>query len=416
MRESFSESSRFPDDLRSDELQSRGAGYNNASTPPSPGGSRVSAGAVALVAVSVAMTCLSGVLIWRQFFAGPSPLHNPDAQPRMVSSRGGLGADEQAQIELYRSSAPSVVHVNSLAFDGNFDAVPEGSGSGFVWDEDGHIVTNFHVIQNANGAKVTLFDGSVHDARLVGTDPDKDIAVLKIDAPRSLLRPIPLAESSKLLVGQKVFAIGNPFGLDQTLTSGVISGLGREIQSVTRQTIFNVIQTDAAINPGNSGGPLLDSAGRLIGINTAIYSPSGTYAGIGFAVPVDTVNKAVPELIRDGSVDRPGLGIRIWGDAFAVQLRQQGILEQRGVLIRGLLENGAAEAAGLVVTELLPGPRVIVGDLIVALDGQRISISNDLFQLLEDYGVGDEVVLTILRDGEPVELAITLKALPVFEP
>lgn len=189
--------------------------------------------------------------------------------------------------------------------------IPEGTGSGFIWDHAGNIVTNFHVIQNADAAQVTLSDQSSWKARLVGGAPDKDLALLRIDAPADRLRPIPIGSSKDLQVGQKVFAIGNPFGLDQTLTTGVISALGREIESLTRRPIQGVIQTDAAINPGNSGGPLLDSAGRLIGVNTQIYSPSGAFAGIGFAIPVDTVNRFVPELIRYGRVIRPGIGVQV---------------------------------------------------------------------------------------------------------
>jgi S1-C subfamily serine protease len=283
----------------------------------------------------------------------------------------------------------------------------QGTGSGFVWDENGHVVTNFHVIQGAQAFRVTLHDNSVWDARLVGGDPDKDLAVLKIDAPSNLLKAIPLGESRPLQVGQKVFAIGNPFGLDQTLTTGVISGLGREIQSVTQKTIFDVIQTDAAINPGNSGGPLLDTAGRLIGVNTAIYSPSGTYAGIGFAVPVDTVNQIVPEIIRKGRVERPGLGIVIWEDRIAAQLRSQDVIERRGVLIRELLPGGAADKADLRITS-----NEGLGDLIIGIDETDIQTTNDLFRALENHQVGGTVTVRILRNGAIQEIDLTLQALP----
>ena len=208
--------------------------------------------------------------------------------------------------------------------------IPQGTGSGFVWDQDGHIVTNFHVVQEGDRANVTLNDGSTYPATIVGTTPDKDIAVLKIDAPPQKLLPLPIGQSSNLKVGQKVLAIGNPFGLDQTLTTGVISGLGREIKSVSGRPIHDVIQTDASINPGNSGGPLLDSSGRLIGINTAIYSPSGANAGIGFAVPVDTVNQIVPQLMKFGKITRPGLGISILADQIAQQNRIDGVVDRPG--------------------------------------------------------------------------------------
>jgi S1-C subfamily serine protease len=227
---------------------------------------------------------------------------------RAVTPRGDLAADEKATIELYSQSRRSVVHITTLAVRGdrlsmNVQKVPEGTGSGLIWDDAGHVVTNYHVIQHADDAIVTLSDQSSWRAKLVGAHPDRDVAVLQIDAPKDRLRPIPVGRSDDLQVGQKVFAIGNPFGLDQTLTTGVISALNREIESVTKRTIPGVIQTDAAINPGNSGGPLLDSSGRLIGVNTAIYSPSGGGSvGIGFAIPVDEVRRVVPQLIRTGHV------------------------------------------------------------------------------------------------------------------
>jgi S1-C subfamily serine protease len=250
-------------------------------------------------------------LVWRfgLFNFGGDSAREANAVPRVVTPRGDLAEEEKATIELFRQASKSVVYITAIAlrrdaFSLNVYEIPEGTGSGFMWDEEGHIVTNYHVIRTANGCQVTLADNSTYSAELVGAAPAKDLAVLRIDAPKRLLRPIPVGTSRDLLVGQKVFAIGNPFGLDQTLTTGVISALNREIQSVARQPIQGVIQTDAAINPGNSGGPLLDSAGRLIGVNTAIFSPSGAYAGIGFAIPVDTVNEVVPKLIQQGQKAR----------------------------------------------------------------------------------------------------------------
>ncbi len=235
-----------------------------------------------------------------------------EAAPRAVAPRGPLAADELANVELFRRTSPSVVHITTLETQRDFfsratQEVPRGTGTGFVWDGDGHIVTNYHVIQGASAARVTLADQSTHKASLVGFFADRDLAVLKIEVPR--LPPIPLGTSRDLLVGQRVYAIGNPFGLDQTLTTGIVSALNREIESFNSRTIRGVIQTDAAINPGNSGGPLLDSAGRLIGVNTQIASPSGASAGIGFAIPVDEVNRIVPRLIRDGRFVRPALGV-----------------------------------------------------------------------------------------------------------
>jgi S1-C subfamily serine protease len=237
-----------------------------------------------------------------------------DVPPRAVTPRGPLGADELAHIELFRKASPSVVHITSLGaqrdmFSMNVQQVPRGTGTGFLWDAAGHVVTNFHVIQGANGAKVTLADQTTFDASLVGAFPDRDLAVLRIDAPKDKLPPIALGTSRDLIVGQRVYAIGNPFGLDQTLTTGIVSALNREIESFNNRSIRGVIQTDAAINPGNSGGPLLDSAGRLIGVNTQIASPSGASAGIGFAIPVDEVNRIVPRLIRDGRFVRPAIGV-----------------------------------------------------------------------------------------------------------
>jgi S1-C subfamily serine protease len=228
--------------------------------------------------------------------------YDPNAVPRAITPRGDLAQDEQTTIELFRNASPSVVYITPVTllrdrFSLNVFEIPKGTGSGFVWDDEGHIITNFHVIEDANTARVTLADQTTWDARLAGTDPNRDLAILRIKAPRNRLQPIEIGTSTGLQVGQKVFAIGNPFGLDQTLTTGIISALGREIVSGTGRTIRGVIQTDAAINPGNSGGPLLDSAGRLIGVNTAIYSSSGSSAGIGFAVPVDTVNRVVSRLL-----------------------------------------------------------------------------------------------------------------------
>ena len=302
---------------------------------------------VALVGVSNLATT-SGLLVW----TGLWPVHatSPDATPRAITARGDLGNDEKATIELFKRCAPSVVYVTNLAlrrdfFGLNVTEIPQGTGSGFVWDQSGYIVTNYHVLQRAQAAEVTLSDNSKWPARYVGGEADKDLAVLKIEAPAAKLVPIAVGRSSDLLVGQRVFAIGNPFGLDQTLTTGVISALGRQIRSVTNRSIQGVIQTDAAINPGNSGGPLLDSAGRLIGINTAILSPNGGATGgsvgIGFAVPVDTVNAIVPQLISHGKVVRPGLGVTTADDALA---RRFGL---QGALVLHVSPGSAAERAGL---------------------------------------------------------------------
>jgi S1-C subfamily serine protease len=285
----------------------------------------------------------------------------------------------------------------------NSQEVPEGTGSGFIWDKGGHVVTNFHVIRNAETAHVTLADHSSWRASLVGAAPDKDLAVLHIDAPKDKLVPILIGKSEDLQVGQMAYAIGNPFGLDLTLTTGVISALGREIQSVTRRSIKNVIQTDAAINPGNSGGPLLDSAGRLIGVNTAIYSPSGSNAGIGFAIPVDEVNRVVPQLIKKGKLERPGLGVQIATDQTA---RDLGV--DKGALLVNVFHGSPAEKAGLRPTRRTRSGRIRLGDILVKIDDKPVEKANDFFDILETYKIGDKVTLTVLRDDEETKLQATL--------
>jgi S1-C subfamily serine protease len=336
-------------------------------------------------------------------------LFTPEVEPRAVTPRGELAADERATIELFRQTSPSVVYITTLSqrrdiFSLNLFEIPQGSGSGFIWDADGHVITNFHVIQGASGARVTLGDHSNWDAQLVGVAPDHDLAVLRITAPKNALKPLAVGTSADLQVGQKVFAIGNPFGLDQSLTTGVISALGREIDAVTGRTISGVIQTDAAINPGNSGGPLLDSAGRLIGVNTAIYSPSGSSAGIGFAVPVDTVNRVAPQLISHGRVIRPGLGVRIADDSTA---RRLGV---KGVLVMQIDKGSAAETAGLRGTQRDASGRVMLGDVIVSIGANTVASSDDLLNVLDKYQVNETVRVTVLRDGNRMTVPVTLQA------
>ena len=283
--------------------------------------------------------------------------------------------------------------------------MPKGTGSGFVWDERGLIVTNFHVIQGASVARVTLSDQSEWNAKLVGAFADRDLAVLRIDAPREKLRAIAIGSSRDLVVGQRVYAIGNPFGLDQTLTVGIISALNREIQSINQRTIRGVIQTDAAINPGNSGGPLLDSAGRLIGVNTAIYSPSGASAGIGFAIPVDEVNRIVPRLIRDGKITRPTFGIQAASPQVHAALRLP-----KGIAIVGVVARSPAEVAG--IKPFLRGAKgeIIAGDIIVAMDGKIITTLDEFLDVLERHSSGDTVAVTVLRGGTTIELSVRLGA------
>jgi len=329
---------------------------------------------------------------------------------RPVSARGPLLPEEQTAISIFEEAKSSVVYITTLVyqrdlFTFNVFEIPQGTGSGFIWDEAGHIVTNFHVIYEAENVQVTLSDQSKWKAELVGYAADKDLAVLMIKAPKEKLRPIRVGTSRDLKVGQSVFAIGNPFGLDQTLTTGIISALGREIESLTRRPIQGVIQTDAAINPGNSGGPLLDSAGRCIGINTAIYSPSGAYAGVGFAVPIDTVNRIIPQLIFSGKVTQPGLGIRVAEDYLAQQI---GI---EGALVTAVDPKGAAAKAGIVPTHYDDEGNLVLGDSIISIDGKKIVSTNDLYKILEIYQVGDEVRVEVTRSGRKRMLTVKLQAI-----
>ena len=361
-------------------------------------------------ATIVAAIAALALLIFKDAWVGGAALNDSRAAPRAVTARGELFSGEKSTIALFRQASPAVVNITAIGvqrdlFTLNLYQIPQGTGSGFVWDTRGNIITNFHVIQNADTAQVTLADQSNWKARVVGVAPDKDLAVLRIDAPANRLPPIPIGTSKDLQVGQSVFAIGNPFGLDQTLTTGVISALNREIESVTRRPIQGVIQSDAAINPGNSGGPLLDSAGRLIGVNTAIYSPSGASAGIGFAIPVDTVNRIVPELIRSGKVTRPGLGVQIADEQIAQRL---GV---SGVLVVDVAKGSAASRAGIQPTRRDAEGRLRLGDIIVAIDGKKVTTPNDLFLLLEKYQIGDAVTISMLRDGKTIQAKVTLEAL-----
>jgi S1-C subfamily serine protease len=330
------------------------------------------------------------------------------AEPRRVTERADLTPEERDTIDLFQEASPSVVFITTLEvrrpspFSLDVTAVPRGSGSGFIWDERGHVVTNFHVVQGADVLQVTLADQTTHRARPVGGEPEKDLAVIRLEDPPERLRPLPVGRSSDLLVGQSVLAIGNPFGLDQTLTTGVISALGREIESVARIPIRDVIQTDAAINPGNSGGPLLDSAGRLIGVNTAIYSPSGASSGIGFAIPVDTVNWVVPQLIEFGRLQRPTIGITTFD---AARIRGAG---ERGVLIRDVFDGSGAARAGLRPTRRDRTGRIVLGDVIVSVNGTEINDTDDLLLTLERFGEGDTVEVGVLRGDERIEVDVTL--------
>ena len=332
--------------------------------------------------------------------------------PRIIEPRGNLAEDETSTIELFEQSRASVVFITTRqrvmdAWTRNIFSVPSGTGSGFIWDDSGHIVTNFHVIKGASEATVRLADGRDYRASLVGASPAHDIAVLKAGIGIKRPAPVPLGTSQDLRVGQKVFAIGNPFGLDWTLTTGIVSALGRSLPTEDGRNIDNLIQTDAAINPGNSGGPLLDSAGRLIGINTMIYSPTGASAGIGFAVPVDTVNRVVPQLISRGKYIRPGLGITVDDK---LNDRLTGMMDITGVVILNVSPGSAAAVAGLKGAKISRNGSITPGDIIVALDDQPIVSVEELLSRLDNYKVGDIVQITILRKDNEITVPVTLQA------
>lgn len=325
--------------------------------------------------------------------------------PREVEPRGTLADWEKTTIDIFDRASPSVVHVAGRAVGNGFSLSEDDAGgsaqtgTGFVWDAAGHVVTNAHVVQGTDEIRVRLADGEVARAELRGAAPNYDLAVLQVRRLRSWPPPIPVGSSADLKVGQAVYAIGNPFGLDQTLTTGVISALKRRLPTSNGREINNVIQTDAAINPGNSGGPLLDSAGRLIGVNTAIYSPSGSNAGIGFAIPIDTVNRIVPELIRNGRVPTPGLGIVSATESAAARLGVEGVVIVRTV------PGSPAERVGLRGVDLARGA---LGDVIVGANGKPVRRLADLALQLEQIGVGQTVTLEIRRGSSTLTVLIAI--------
>ncbi|WP_334120653.1 S1C family serine protease [Limnobacter sp.] len=327
--------------------------------------------------------------------------------PRVVEARGDLSAGEKSVVELFDVSKGSVAYIFTESVQGQlfFRRVAEGTGSGFIWDDAGHIVTNAHVVQGANRIRVQLDDAEEPlPARLVGIAPSYDLAVIRLVSKPANIRPIPVGTSGDLMVGQSVFAIGNPFGLSKTLTAGIVSALGRTLPVSNGREIPDVIQTDAAINPGNSGGPLLDSAGRLIGVNTAILSQSGTSAGVGFAIPVDLVNEIVPQLIERGTLPRPGIGIAVADEALA---RRLGI---RGIAVMGVEPESPAAKAGLKPFDLSAG---VVGDIIIAVDRKPVANVLQLSKALESIGVGGTANLLVMRGDETREVAVLVVDLEV---
>lgn len=351
------------------------------------------------------------MVLWQALPGLQAWLAPQTSAPRTVTPRGDLAADERATIELFEKSRDSVVFISTAqlvedVWTRNVFSVPRGTGSGFIWDDTGHVVTNYHVIAGASQATVKLADGRDYRAVLVGASPSHDIAVLRIGVAFRRPPPVPIGTSGDLKIGQKVFAIGNPFGLDWTLTTGIISALDRSLPAEDgNSTIDHLIQTDAAINPGNSGGPLLDSAGRLIGINTAIYSPSGASAGIGFAVPVDTVMQVVPELIRTGRYVRPAVGI---GADEQVNRQLATRTGMAGVYVLEVEPGSSAAQAGLEAWRIGPDG-LVPGDVIIEVEGSKVDSLSDLLARIDDFRVGDTVTLRLRRDNETREARVTLQ-------
>ena len=306
-------------------------------------------------------------------------------QPRSITPRGSLTELENSTVKLFKATAPSVVYI----FTKGNKVLGGGAGSGFIWDRAGHVVTNHHVVAGATSLAVRLDTGEVVNAKLVGSTPDYDLAVIRLVGTQSGREPIPLGMSSSLRVGQSVFAIGNPFGLSRTLTSGIISALNRRLPTASNREVAGVIQTDAAINPGNSGGPLVDSAGRLIGVNTSILSESGSSAGIGFAVPVDIVNKVVPQLRKIGRVPRPGIGITVLPEEVAARLGVSGLI------IGDVLPGTASARAGL--QGLVNGNKI--GDVITRVNGDRVRTLAEFAEALDLVGIGNRANLTVERNS-----------------
>ncbi len=328
-------------------------------------------------------------------------------------------AEEQMVINVYERVSPSVVHITSrvLYYSFFFGVTPkEGTGSGFIYDKEGHIITNYHVIEEAEEVQVTLADGTVVPAKVVGTDPYNDLAVLKVDVPPEKLQPVELGSSATLRVGQRAIAIGNPFGLDRTLTVGVISALGRIIEREGERPLGEMIQTDAAINPGNSGGPLLDSHGRVIGVNTAIKSPTGASVGIGFAIPVDTVKRVVPQLIAKGHYDHPWIGFQAYSITPSLA-KSLNLPVEKGLLVARIYRGSPADRAGLrgARREVRVGNYIVLagGDIITAINGTEVGNMQELTVYLETKTqVGEMVELSIIRDGQPMSIKVKLGARP----
>jgi putative serine protease PepD len=375
---------------------------------------RLSARQILGIALLSALFAAASVVVFNRLTRHfePNSAAFTEAQPAGVTDPA-LATDEQNNVEVYKAIAPGVVSIKSTSYRQDFFGQVEegqGSGSGSIIDDQGHILTNYHVIEGAQKLTASLGGDKTYPATVVGRDPDTDLAVIKIDAPRSALTIVPLGDSDSLVVGQKVLAIGNPFGFDRTLTTGVISGLQRPIRARNDRPIEGAIQTDASINPGNSGGPLLDSHGRMIGINSQILSPSGASAGVGFAIPVSIAKRVVPELIKNGTVRRPKLGV---GTRDIKYLKGQVELPvSDGVMIWEIAPDGSAAAAGLRGLAQTEDGEIVMGDIIVAIDGEKVSEKDDLFRILDKHQVGDTVKVEIFRDNKRMTVPVRLLEAP----
>jgi S1-C subfamily serine protease len=369
---------------------------------------RISARQILMIALASALFAATFVFVFDRYgsrlLQRRSSAAFTEAPPAGITSTS-VASDEQNNIEVYRALSPGVVMVTSLSMSNDFfdPGEREGTGSGSVIDMEGHILTNNHVIEGAQKLTVS-FGEKTFPARVVGFDADTDLAVIQVDAPREMLKPVPFGDSDKLIVGQKVLAIGNPFGFARTLTTGVISGLQRPIRAHNGRLIEGALQTDASINPGNSGGPLLDSSGRIVGINTMIYSPSGTSSGVGFAVPVNIAKRIVPQLITNGAVVRPKLGIV----PFNVGNIQARLPVNEGVGIYQVYPGSPAAVAGLRGLQQDAGGEVVLGDIIISIDGDRVANGDDLYRVLDRHQFGDTVQVEVFRDGRPVKVPVRL--------
>jgi putative serine protease PepD len=377
---------------------------------------KISARQILVIALASALFAVGGVMAFQQIANHFQPLSSAFSvsSPSSVTDPS-LASDEQNNIEVYKTIAPGVVYIQSTTivrdFFGLFSEPVEGAGSGSIIDDQGDILTNYHVIANAEKLTVSFGGGKNYPAKVVGRDPDTDLAVIRLlESPKEQMTVVPLGDSDRLIVGQKVLAIGNPFGLDRTLTTGVISGLQRPIRAQNGRQIEGAIQTDASINPGNSGGPLLDSHGRMIGINSQIESPSGASAGVGFAIPVNIAKRIVPQLVKNGYVRRPNLGITPRDvEALSGQVR---LPVSYGVLIFAVQPGGAAASAGLRGLVQTENGDVELGDIIVAIDGDKVSNYDALLGLLDKHQVGDTVNVDVMRTGRHAIVPVKLAEVP----